>query len=77
MYLASLTIRRSAQYYLEMSAHVPQKVATKSFFKGKNTQKKIDFKCTFLKEKGRNSTKKVEVSLIILASLYPVKLHIL
>ena len=33
------TIRRSAHYYPEVSAHVPQKLATKSSFKGKNTQK--------------------------------------
>ena len=37
--ILGITIRRSAQYYPEVSAHVPQKVATKSSFKGKNTQK--------------------------------------
>ena len=37
--IVGITIHRSAQYYPEVSAHVPQKVATKSSFKGKNTQK--------------------------------------
>ena len=37
--ILGITIRKSAQYYPEVSAHVPQKVATESSFKGKNTQK--------------------------------------
>ena len=74
--MLGITIRRSAQYYPEESAHVPQKVATKSSFKGKYS-KKLDFKSTFLEQKGRNAIKNIEVSLIILALLYPVKLHIL
>ena len=37
--ILAITIRRSAQYYPEVSARVPQKVATKNSFKGKNTQK--------------------------------------
>ena len=74
--ILGITIRRSAQYYPEVSSHVPEKVATKSSFKGKNTQKNLDFKSTFLKQKGRNATENIEMSLIILASLCPVKLYI-
>ena len=42
-----ITIRRSAKCYAEVSAHVPQKIATKSSFRGKNTQKKLIFKVLF------------------------------
>ena len=37
--ILDITLRGSAQYYTEMSAHVPQKVAAKRSCKGKNTQK--------------------------------------
>ena len=37
--ILGISIRRLAQYYPEVSAHVLQKAATKSSFKSKNTQK--------------------------------------
>ena len=39
-----ITIRRSAKCYAEVSAHIIQKVATKSSFRGKDTQKSYIFK---------------------------------
>ena len=46
-----ITIRRLAKCYAEVIAHVPQKVATKSSFRGKNTQKKKRFSKYFSKAK--------------------------
>ena len=37
--ILDITLRGSAQYYPEVSAHVPQKVAIKRSCKSKNTQK--------------------------------------
>ena len=47
-----ITIRISAKCYAEVSAHVPQKVATKSSFRGKNTKKKLIFKVVFYDKNG-------------------------
>ena len=68
-----ITICSSRTHYTEVSAHVLQEVATKSSFKGKNRPKIYFYYLgTFLKQKGMSATKSIE-----LASLYPVKLHIL
>ena len=48
-----ITICSSRTYYTEVSAHVPQNVATKSSFKDKNTPKIYFYYLgTFLKQKG-------------------------
>ena len=60
----------SNTHFLEVSAHVSSKVATKSTFRGKKIQKFNIFKAIFLNQKRRISTKVFEVSLLNLTLLY-------
>ena len=63
-------------YFLEVSAHASLKVATENSYTGKKIQKLSILKFFFLKKKRKNATKKIEVSLINLPSLYLVQSHI-
>ena len=52
----------SETYFLEVSANVQLKVATKGSFTGKKIQKFSIFEAFLLKQKRRSATKKIEVS---------------
>ena len=66
----------SETYFLEVSAHVPLKVTTKVSFRGKKIQKFSIFEALLLKQKRRSATKILEMSLMNLALIYLVQLHI-
>ena len=65
----------SETYFLEVSANVQLKVATKGSFTGKKIQKFSIFEAFLLKQKRRSATKIIEVSLMNLALLYLAQLH--
>ena len=66
---------RSKTLFLEVSAHVSLKVATKGSFRSKEIWKFAILKAFLLKKKRRSVTKNIEVSLINLALLYLAQLH--
>ena len=45
-------------YFLEVSAHVALRVATKDYFRDKQTNENLAFQVVFLKKKRRSATKK-------------------
>ena len=63
-------------YFLEVSAHASLKVATKASCRSKKIKKFSIFKARFLKQKRGSTTKKSEVSVTNLASLYLVQSYI-
>ena len=67
----------SNTYFLQVSAHVSLKVATKGYFRGKKNSETLDIWLVFLKEKRRSAIKKIEVSLTNLALLSLAQQHIL
>ena len=64
----------SGTYFLEVSAHVSLKVATKVCLRVKKNSENLYFLVVFLKEKRKSVTKEIEVSLRNL--LYFFQLHI-
>ena len=62
-------------YFLEVSAHALLKVATKGSFRRKKCEN-LAFLDYFCETKRRSPTKKTEVSVRDLASLYLAQLHI-
>ena len=70
-----ISIPCSATFFLGVGAHVSLKVTTKESFRGKNILKIKTFSL-FFKAKTESATKKVEMFLINLASLYLVHRYI-
>ena len=62
--------------FLEMSAHVSVKVATRGSFRSKKKQKFSIVNAFFLKQKRGSATKKIEKTLIRLSLIYLVEQHI-
>ena len=49
-----------AKYHVEVSAPFSMKAVTKACLRGKNSSENLDFQATFLKQKRRSATKKLE-----------------
>ena len=62
--------------FLQVGAQVSLKVASEGSFGGKKNSEKLRFLDCFPKQKRKSATKKFEIFLIILASLYIVQLYI-
>ena len=61
--------------FLKVNVHASLKVATKGSFRCQKILIFTTFKAFFVKQKWMSKTKKIEVSVINLASLYLVQLH--
>ena len=65
----AITIPCSDTCFLEVGARLSLKVATKGSIRGKKNSENLEMKITFLKQKRRSPTKKIDVSLIHLELL--------
>ena len=61
---------------MEAVARVSLKLVTKGSFRGEENLENLDSQAIFLKQKRRSATEKIDLSLINLALVYLIQLHI-